>query len=276
MKKSINICILMMLLFFFIVFISGCNSVMLTQEYKYDDRKYSVGDVPCSELITTIRIDWLIGDIIIEKSKNRDIVIKEEIDKDIDDSLKMHYRLQNNTLDIKFCGNTPAINYKYKTKKLYIAMPSSDIYNYTIVVNSHDADVTVRGIDIRGLSIHNNTGNIKVTNVVLEDLAIDNKSGKVNLKAINSECIDIDSDDGLINLSYTKVPRTARIYSKTGIVTIYASEKDSVGFQIFTPDNKVITNLDLVMGFDNSAYLNRGRVVFYIKVEDTVVRILEK
>ena len=273
MKKIIKNLLIITLLLLFTIPLYGCASTA-TGPYLYDYTNYSIGNMAFTEEINVIYIDWLVGDVIIEQSQTQEIIIREDVDVKIDDTLKMHYCLNNNELDIKFCGSKSELNQKFKVKKLYVYIP----INYPslqIIVKNDSADITVKGLYTNRLYIENNSGDIDITNVVLNYLEIENKSGNVSLFYLNVKTINVKTDSGKLGLSYLKLPERAVINSNTGLITIYVSPTDSVGFQIHCITNKVKSNLDLLNG-NNSLLLNKGPILFYITSEYGDIKLLKK
>lgn len=282
MKKIIKNLLIITLLLLFTIPLYGCASTA-TGPYLYDYTNYSIGNMAFTEEINVIYIDWLVGDVIIEQSQTQEIIIREDVDVKIDDTLKMHYCLNNNELDIKFCGSKSELNQKFKVKKLYVYIP----INYPslqIIVKNDSADITVKGLYTHRLYIKNNSGDIDITNVVLNDLDIENKSGNVSLFYLNVKNINVKTDSGKLGLSYLKLPELAIIKSNTGLITIYVSPTDSVGFKIYCITDKVKTNLDLLSNNSSllinkeplSLLLNKGPILFYITSEYGDIKLLKK
>ena len=122
MKKIV----LFLTLILFIITLSGCQSLNVISEYLYNDKDYEIGNKaydPSVYNIETIEVDWIVGNVYILQSSNHEIIIREETDIEIEDKFKMHYKLEDNTLDIKFAKSCNLLEYKYKIKNLYIFLP---------------------------------------------------------------------------------------------------------------------------------------------------------
>ena len=127
MKKIINLIVIV--LFTFII--TGCSNYHVIGKYLYDPTGYSIGNKVFHSEVNSIFVNWKVGNIYVIQSENHELIIREEVDINAEDKYKMHYRLTEDVLDIKFCGSMNELDYKYKTKDLYIFCHKIDfIYDY--------------------------------------------------------------------------------------------------------------------------------------------------
>ena len=126
MKKKIKY--VLVILMFLCVFLTGCSKLSVVQEYVYNDSNYEIGNKAFNDEIETIEIDWIVGNINIIQSTNHELIIREEIDLEIDDKYKMHYKLDETKLDIKFSASTNFLNYNFKTKNLYVFLLNAFLF----------------------------------------------------------------------------------------------------------------------------------------------------
>ena len=94
MRKSRNLIVLILLLSLLLL-LSGCGIKVGVEIYTYDDSNYSIGNKAFTEQINEITIDWIAGNVFIEKSTNHELIIREETDVNIEDKYKMHYLFLN-------------------------------------------------------------------------------------------------------------------------------------------------------------------------------------
>lgn len=270
MKKIISIIFLLTI----ICFLSACGPGIIIDPYVYDDTNYKIGNMTFTETINMINVDWIVGDIVIQKSETEEIIIREDVDVNIDDSLKMHYYLNEGTLDIKFCGNLQKINYDYKVKKLYIYLPSSSNLK-KIDINNISADISIKNVNINSLDIENISGDIDVEKVNINSLDIDNTSGSILLFYSNIDYIEIESVSGTVGISYDKKPTTLSIESVSGGISIYISEKENISFSFETVSGNFKTNIQYIKEKDIYKF-NDGTDNFSIETVSGYFKVLKK
>ena len=215
MKKIISIIFLLTI----ISLLSACGPGLIIDPYVYDDTNYQTGNMTFTETINSINIDWIVGDIVIQKSETEEIIIREDVDVKIDESLKMHYYLNEGLLDIKFCGNLQKINYDYKVKKLYIYLPSSSNLQ-KISISNISADISIENVNINSLVIDNISGDIDVEKVNINSLNMENTSGDIFIFYSTVDNIYIGTVSGTTGISYDKKPTTLKVESVSGGITI--------------------------------------------------------
>jgi len=257
----------------FMLFINGCSSKTIIDPYQYDDTNYKTGNMTFTENVAKINVDWIVGDIIIDKSETEEVIIREDIDVNINDSLKMHYYLNNSLLDIKFCGNLEKINYNFKIKKLYIYLPSD--FLGMININNISADITINNVTIYNLNIKNVSGDIDIEKVLMDKLDIDNTSGSILLFYSSINYIEINSISGTIGLSYDTKPIEVAINSTSGGISIYISEKENIAFRFETVSGSFKTNLQYTKN-QNKYTFNEGTLVLDIETVSGYLKVLKK
>lgn len=230
MKKNICFKIPIYLLILVVVYIgTGCG-FSISQEYSYDDSMYSTGNKAFTQQINSIEIDWIVGNVYIYKSDNHELIIREETDINSEEQYRMHYLLDDGELDIKFCGSFKKLEYDYKTKNLYVYLPSQLM---ELDINTTSADVELLNVVIEDLDLDNVSGDISINNSTISNLDIDNVSGQIILMANNIKNLDVDSVSGDIGVSYNNIPMQLEIETTSANVTIYATEGDfrSINFE---------------------------------------------
>lgn len=256
------------------LFINGCSSGTILDPYQYDDTNYKTGNMAFTEPINKINVDWIVGDIIIDESETEEIIIREDIDVNIDDKLKMHYYLNEGLLDIKFCGNLNQINHSYKIKKLYIYIPSN-ITSLEININNVSSDITASNVKIQKLDIENISGDIDIQKTEIDTLEINNTSGSILLFYLTINNLDIESVSGTIGISYNNKPVQASIESVSGGISIYITENESIAFDFETVSGNFKTNLKYTK--DKETYIfNEGQVIFDIETVSGYFKVLKK
>ena len=268
MKKNILIIIPIIILS---IILLGCNNI-LTDSYQYDDTNYKIGNMAFTEPITQINIDWIVGDVIITKSETQEIIIREDVDANIDDSLKMHYNLSNGILDVKFCGNKESINHSYRVKKLYVYLPSM---LKKITLNNKTADITINNVIIMDLSINNISGDIDMQKSEIDLLNINNTSGSILLFYNSLNYVNINTISGNVGISCDYGPLGLNVTSESAGITIYIKENEMVSFNYETEIGTFKTNLEYTTN-NNTYIFNNGSTVHNVKTQTGYFKVLKK
>lgn len=243
-----------LLLIFVITILVGCNKLGVIQEYNYDDSNYIAGNKAFSSVMNKINIDWIVGNIFITQSSNHEVIIREETDIDIEEKYKMHYYFDGDTLNIKFCGSMTLVDYKYKTKNLYVFLPSEI---NEIEINNVSADVNVNLVNIVNLDIDNVSGDIIIEDCTLKTLEIGNTSGEVIIFKDTVETFDLSSVSGNIGLSFITLPKDISIETVSADITLYITDKDSMAIEFESISGKVKSNLEYQK--ENDIYIFKAK-----------------
>ena len=230
-----------LLLIFMMTVLVGCNKLGVIQEYKYDDSNYIAGNKAFSSVMNKINIDWIVGNIFITQSNNHEVIIREETDIDIEEKYKMHYYFDGDTLNVKFCGSMTLIDYTYKTKNLYVFLPSEI---NEIEINDVSADINVNLVSIVELDIDNVSGDITIEDSTLKYLEIDNTSGEIMIFKDTFNMCDISTVSGNMGLSFVALPKDMSIESVSADITLYINDKESMAIEFETVSGKVKSNLE--------------------------------
>ena len=92
--------------------ISGCNNNLVNQTYIYDDTNYITGNKAYNTDINEVNIDWILGNVFIQKSENEQLIVREDVSINLDDGYKMHHLLTDSSLDIKFTKSFENLKYE--------------------------------------------------------------------------------------------------------------------------------------------------------------------
>ena len=175
----------------------------------------------------------------------------------------MHYCLFGDVLDIKFCGSMDLIDYKYKTKDLYIFLPSS--LNY-IEINNESSDINIENVEIKYIEILNGSGDIMLTKVTSDSVAIENKSGEIIILDTKIKELDITTMSGNVGLSFLELPTELDITTMSAKVVIYISDTQKIKVEFETVSGKLESKLDYQK--DGNEYIfGPSAISFVSKVE---------
>lgn len=242
---SRKIIILMVLLV--TVFTSfGCNTSKekpIGIGYSYNDNNFSTGNKSFTDNINVIEIDWVIGEVNITPSKNEELIIREDTDKDIEDIYQMRYYLDGTTLRIKSFGSLEIVDKVIKRKILNVFIPrNSDL---EIIVDSNDNTGLIEGLNVKTLKYNSNHGDISINNCVISQCILFSRSGDINISSttidsfegsnIDGDTIVLDSkiiemnfssNTGEIALSFSIFPTRSYIQSLESKILLYITKKD--------------------------------------------------
>ncbi len=175
-----------------------------------DSTKRAVTEVSLNEPVSEIRIQWINGDIIFEKSDSEQMKLIQYAPDVIAEEKYMTYETKNEILTVTD-RNKNTLGFSYSTD-LVLYLPESE---YTKVT----AD-TVRG-DISALNIRSNVINLSTTN------------GDISVGGI-SKSIIVNTTNGDINMSCQTMPDEISVHSTNGDAILNLPQED--GFILNTKD----------------------------------------
>lgn len=242
--KSKNKLLLLVLLVIINTVLLGCSGLNVNQPYIYDDTEYGIGNKAFGEiLINEIDIDWIVGNIYIEKSSNHEIIIRENIDIDIEEQYKMHYLLKDDVLDVKYTSSLQSLNYKFKNKDLYVYLPSEI---KKININNVSADISINNVNIDSLTINSVSGYINIDSNVNNQLKIDNISGEIILMNNKVSTCEVNSVSGNIGMSYSMIPTTMNVSTTSASLTLYLNSNDCLNVNYTSISGQFISDIEFI------------------------------
>ncbi len=168
---------------------------------KYENSEnYSVGncEVNYSEF-DKIEINWVLGDIVIKKTENAFVSIKENV-VDAVDAYKMHYIVENRVLIVQFYQSGYKAFAKEEDKKLTVELPAT--VNTDITINSVSSNVICEG-ELRAdlLEIETVSGKIEIDDVKSDNLKVDSVSGGITISSVTANKVSVANISGNVNLN---------------------------------------------------------------------------
>lgn len=255
-KKSILFLILM------IIFLVACNNNEVNQEYQYDDSQYACGNISFNdEHIVKVTIDWLVGNVIISKSDDNQLIVREEKDTALNDDYKFRYLVQGDTLDIKFTKSFTNLQYDFKMKNLYLFVPG---YVQIIDINIHNAEVKCDNINLESLNINGNNAPVSLSKTNIKTLNIVNESNEILLFNNEFEEININTDQANIGISINENIKAINIKSNKGDISFYVNENYPFSVQFDTTSGKLETKKQYLQA-NNIYNFNDGKIMFHIE-----------
>ena len=271
-KKIVEKISILVLVVAMMLLISGCNNNLVDQTYVYDDTNYGTGNKAFNTDITEVNIDWILGNVFIQKSENDQLIVREDVSINLDDGYKMHHLLTDSSLDIKFAKSFENLKYKFGIKNLYVYLPKQ-IDKINITCNS--ADIEIKDVKIDNLNIITTSGSVVFDYVDIENLSIISDSGLISLFNNNIKQNNIITNSAKVGLSYTTLPTTLNVETKSGGITLYATKEDSFSVKKATVKGSFKSNLTFVE--NNNIYtFNSGSVIYQLTTDSGYIKVLEK
>lgn len=268
MKKKLLSFSFILLLIFISPLLLSCSSNtenLISRFYSYDNfEEYLLGANNIdSKSIKHIDVDWISGNIKVESSIGSSINFYEIVDADVEDIYKLHYRIINNTLYIKFVASQESFKYSFKTKDLYIQIPEQMILE-SLTINSVEANVYMNNVNINTVNHQSIDGNfecsksslrdisLKTTGIVYfvdltnDSLKINGTNPKVTLDVINSNSVFIRDNSGDIRITRSNInslsitslssPIDVELFTKVSSTFIETFDSEiTIKFPINTP-----------------------------------------
>lgn len=171
---------------------------------QYDEYKYSIGNAKLEENINSLDIDWLTGEVEISYHNENTIEITENAKKELNESEKLRYYYDGNTLYIKYCK--AKFNCNKLNKKLSVVLPK-DIKLNDFNLDSASANLTFDTLKTNNFECDLATGSI--TGNILEadhDVKVDTASGKFIIKdEIVANSVSYNAAAGTIELNNAEI-----------------------------------------------------------------------
>lgn len=268
-KKNICITVIMVLIF---LLLSGCNTNSINQPYVYDDINYSVGNKAFENEITEVNIDWILGNVIVQKSENEKLIIREDVSINIDSDYKMHYLLTDSSLDIRFTKSFENLKYKFGVKNLMVYLPKE---LETLNINCDSADIKINDVKIKTLNIKARSSAVSFDKVEIEDLDILCDSGMISLFGNVIKNNTIETTSGNVGVSYNELPNMLEVKTNSGNVSLYVHKEDSFILRKDTISGSFTSKLEYQKDNDYYNY-NEGTKIYKINTNSGNIKILEK
>ncbi len=262
-----------LVLFLMIVFLVACSNNEVNQEYQYDDSNYSFGNISFNnEGITKVTIDWLVGNIIVTKSDNNELIVREEKDTVLNDDYKFRYLLQNDTLDVKFTKSFSNLQYDFKMKNLYLFVPS---YVQEIEMNIHNAEVKCDNINLEILNINGVNADVSLSKTNVKKLNIITESKDILLFNNEFEDVLIKTKQASIGLSVNDTIKTIDVITDNGDISLYVNTDYQFAIQFDTLSGQLVTKKEYTQ-INNRYVFNGEKVTFNVKTNSGNLKIQNK
>ncbi len=192
--------------------------------YDYDHAgEYTVGGGEVSEPVRHLDIDWVSGSVNVVRSSGSRIEFREETDKELSDDLIMRWRLDGDTLYLKFCNSG-----KWKLDKLQktltvtlpkdllldsveidttsAAINAPELYAGEVEFDTTSGDVAAQLFTARELDLSTVSGNAEVTvRDSIRQVKAETVSGEISLALAAVGELDVETVSGKIEIAAEKI-----------------------------------------------------------------------
>lgn len=221
------------LIILIVLFLISCDNLSINTKYTYEDSAYyNVGNASFDySIIKSIDIDWISGNVYIEKSPENDnlVTFYEIIDSNTSDELKMHYYLKDGTLKIRFAKSTPSLVHNFKSKELHIRIPN-DLALDEFKTNAIDSSLYIELLTAKKCHFDTISGNININNLETSNMIIESVSGNINISKSNLSFTTIESTSGLIAINNSICDNT-KIETVSGDITFSLFQGNSLDIE---------------------------------------------
>lgn len=161
---------------------SGCGFTVHFGKEGFDEN-YSVGSFEYnSGEIRNVKIEWVSGSVKIVESDSDRLKVTET-DKGLSEAQKMRWRIDGQTLKIRFCKPGYAGSFPFGTKILTVEVPKGT----EIFASSASAEITLKAENPKSVELRSVSGSIKSDRFSSEEVFISSTSGSVTVDGAFSE-----------------------------------------------------------------------------------------
>lgn len=199
--------------------LTGCVGFFNRFSYTYDNgEKYTAGDRDIEDKVTSINLDYIMGDVKIKAADTDKISVKETANISLKDPQKVHTWVNEGTLYIRFCASLKIADFHGIEKSLEVTIPEDLDLNDTVIKMS-SGDLDASGLKSGKLKAHSSSGNVGI-DCESKDIELKASSGKIILSQKgDSDSIVLKASSGSITLTQTGSSGSIDIHSSSGDVT---------------------------------------------------------
>lgn len=202
---------LLTLIIFSSLTLCGCST-----NFRYDNYdKYTVGGAAITDIIRAVDVEWISGDVEFDFNGNPSdgIVFAESSEKELADSLKLHYWLDGTTLRLKFAASGRA-NFNGANKKLKVTVPS-DVTLNELNINGTSSNIKIDGVRADSIYVKSVSGNISAGDIrASNSVSLASTSGNVRGNIlVTCKSLNMTSVSG--NISFSTEARVRELSAET-------------------------------------------------------------
>lgn len=236
-KKIYPFHILILLISLGLFLISCSPDIEINTKYSYNNAdEYKVGNASFdASIIKHVDIDWLVGNIIVDKATDDKISFSENADESLSEDLKLHYYQTGNTLYIKFAKSTNKLSFTSGKKDLYVKIPGN-INLDSFYCNMVSANITLKNTNADNIHIDSVSGTIYSYNSNSRIVKFETTSGNIKVKGLEAIELQVLSTSG--NITYESI-KSSSVLSDTTSGSITGSDLQTESFVTFTSSGDV-------------------------------------
>lgn len=204
---------------------------------------YSVG----AEGVGTLRLDWTAGAVSVAPYDGAEITLTEYARRELSDSEKLSYSVQNGTLSVRYTGQNTALGISMPSKRLEIQLPRALAQKLTLLsVDGVSADISLSDLGTGALDANTTSGEITLKNLSADSASLGTVSGEMALSGASvraltanttsGDCsfagsfqnVQFDSVSGDMTLSSAAAPESLKSHTVSGDVTVLIPETEGL------------------------------------------------
>ncbi len=158
---------------------------------------YTAGGGEVSGVIRSLDIEWINGEVRLERYDGTQVIVEETPSRDAEEALQVHWYNDGGELKIRYAASgirrLDNIN-----KSLLVKLPR-ELALAELAIEAVSADITVDGISGKALEIQTVSGGVEAVDIDFEETEVESVSGNAVLSFAESalpETIDADSVSG--------------------------------------------------------------------------------
>lgn len=183
-----------------------------------------------------IEVNWVLGDIVVKKTENAVVNIKENVEESLD-AYKMHYIVEDRVLKVQFWESGYKAYAQAEEKALTIELPAT--VNTDITINTVLSNITCQGelrsdfaefdtvsgiieiddIKSSSLKVNSVSGNINISSATANDISVANISGNIDLSVKAVKELEVSTISGNVGLKLNDVGATVEFDTVSGKYT---------------------------------------------------------
>lgn len=214
----------------------GCAGGMGARYSYYEDAsRYSIGEVALSsERIFEVDIDWVEGEIEIERSADGQLRIREE-NSFQEEGAQMRYFVDHGVVKVQYCASGYRGKIDGEQKRLLIEIPQ----DLDLDIESVRAEISVGVAQFNRFSVENRFGDLSAEKIVCQHAEIETTGGSVRIGELLAKSCSIESKTGDIVLGVSGA-LDGELETERGNISLYPhGVRMRVNFQ--TRAGRVIT-----------------------------------
>ena len=241
--------------------------------------------------VQRINIDWVAGGVRIKPVSGSEIVFNETTNSVLtDESEKLHWRMDGDTLRIEYCapgfriGSWSTLN---KGKMLTVEIPES-LYLELINIDCVSAELEIGELSADKLDIEQVSGCITISGGKYESIDLESISGRVDLNDVSAGKIDLDMVSGSSTLSgeYLQIisesisggievetsilPESVRINTVSGKMALTIPENDGFSARFELVSGRVDSDFAMTSSSRERDYKDGGPVYRFESISGSV------